>query len=135
MSLTFDDIRLKEAKKIALQEKLQICADLVSELHAEVAKQFELETKLSADDHWSFLSDTEYFADHTNNVGKAYVSVRYVLRKKSFFRDAIVLVGTIFITRKTSSNFYIDGPVKLDVDCLNKYISHLSIKLAQIKGK
>lgn len=134
MTVTFDQIRLQEAKKTALKEKLKICAELASQLHEEVAKQFELETKLKAEDHWLSLRDTIHFTGHTSNVCKTFVTVRYVLRKKSLFKDAIVLHGTVYVAAKSAKYFHVEGPAKLDIDILNKYINFLSTKLADIKG-
>lgn len=134
MTVTFDQIRLQEAKKTALQEKLQICADVVSQLHAEVKKQFESQTKLLAEDHWISLRDTDSFVGHTNNVCDTYISIRYVVRKKSLFKDAIILYGDVYVKTKAYKFFRVEGPAELDINILNKYINHVSLKLAQIKG-
>lgn len=134
MTLTFDDIRLREASKTALKEKLQICADLVSQLHEEVRKQFESQTKLSAEDHWHLLRDTEYFSDHVSHVCNVYVSIKFVVRKKSFLKDAIILHGDVYVKQKNYNFFRIEGPADLSIDILNQYNSYLSAKIAQIKG-
>lgn len=134
MALTFDDIRLKEAEKTAFKEKLKTCAIVVSELHAEVARQFEEQTKLPSKDHWQSLRRTAPFLDHTRSVCHIFVTIEYVIREKSFFKDAIVLHGTVYVDKQTASHFYIEGPAELDINILNKYISHVSHKIAQLKG-
>lgn len=131
--ITFDSIRKQEVKKIALKEKTEICGKLVSELHQLVTKEFENTTKLLAKDHWPSLRKTSYFSEHTSNVCTDQVTIEYVIRKKSFFKNAIILCGTVMVDSANCLFLRVQGPAVLDITILNKYINYLSTKIAQIK--
>ena len=133
MSISFQDIRLKEAQKTFKKDQLLICANVVSEYCQEVFQSFEKETGLIAKEHCLDLSQTDLFNKYFKRVSPTTASIYYVVRKKSFFKDAIVLTGEISFLPNNYAYMRMENSSEDPSRYIDQFISLISSELALLK--
>lgn len=134
MSLSFNDIRLQTVKTQQDKDLRDTASKLVTEYCQLVFAQFEKETGLASKDHYHSILKTDYFNKYFQNVCVNYANVSFVIKEKSFFKDPIILVGTVFFNDKISGNFCLDNSTADYTTALQSFTSELSVNIAKLKG-
>ena len=134
MGLTFQDIRLKVQSFNDQQDQLKVCKDVVTQYCQQVFEAFEKETGLKAVDHYQELIKTTYFDDYFQNVTLTSASIYYVVRKKSFFKDAIILKGMVFFDPAVIyPRVYLENSSADPAPFLKQFVNEISTQTAMLK--
>lgn len=134
MSISFQDIRLKAQQKLDYNAQVEICANVVSDYCQKVYKSFESETKLDVNKHFAELLNTTHFLEYFTFLNEHSATFVYPIRKKSLFKDAINLKGTVYFKNTTTAllHFHIDGPCEDALIHIKQFTTIISAKLAQL---
>lgn len=135
MSYTFQDVSLKAKQKKDNLDSLQVAADVIATYCEKVHKAFEKETGLKAEDHYRDLINTSYFDKYFTYVTKGSAFIEYVVRKKSFFKDAIVLKGEVYFYKDSNSiRVHIENSSIDPAPYLKQFVNQISSESALLKG-
>lgn len=135
MSYTFQDVSLKAKQKKDSLDNLQVAADVIAIYCGKVYTAFEKETGLKAENHYKDLVYTSYFDKYFTYVTKGSAFIEYVVRKKSFFKDAIVLKGEVYFNQDPKSiRVHIENSSIDPTPYLKQFVNQISYESALLKG-
>lgn len=135
MSYTFQDVSLKAKQKKDILDNLQVAADVIATYCKKVHEAFEKETGLKAEDYYKDLVSTSYFDKYFSSVFEGCAYIEYVVRKKSFFKDAIVLKGEVYFKQDPKAiRVYIENSSIDPTPYLKQFVNQISSESALLKG-